>query len=40
MVFADALPRTSVGKIAKARLRTQLLPSSPESTQTIPQENA
>ena len=40
VVFTDALPRTSVGKIAKARLRTQLLPSSPESPPTIPQEDA
>jgi crotonobetaine/carnitine-CoA ligase len=40
VVFTDALPRTSVGKIAKAQLRTQLLPSSSESTQTTPQEHA
>jgi crotonobetaine/carnitine-CoA ligase len=49
VVFTDALPRTSVGKIAKARLRAQLLPASPappespespESPQTSPQENA
>jgi len=40
VVFTDALPRTSVGKIAKARLRTQLLPASPESPHTSPQEDA
>ena len=40
VVFTSALPRTSVGKIAKARLRTQLLSPSPESPQTSPQEDA
>jgi crotonobetaine/carnitine-CoA ligase len=43
VVFTDALPRTSVGKIAKARLRAQLLaPSaaSPDSPQTSLQEDA
>jgi carnitine-CoA ligase len=40
VVFTGALPRTSVGKIAKAQLRTQLLPASPASAQTSPQEDA
>ena len=40
VVFTDALPRTSVGKIAKAQLRTQLLPASTASPQPSPQEDA
>ena len=40
VIFTNALPRTSVGKIAKARLRTQLLPVSLESPQASPQEDA
>ena len=40
VVFTDALPRTSVGKIAKARLRSQLLPASPASPRNSPQEDA
>lgn len=40
VVFTDALPRTSVGKIAKAQLRTQFLPASPKSPHTCPQEDA
>jgi carnitine-CoA ligase len=40
VVFTDALPRTSVGKIAKAQLRTQLLPALPGSARTSSQEDA
>jgi acyl-coenzyme A synthetase/AMP-(fatty) acid ligase len=40
VVFAAALPRTSVGKIAKARLRAQLRPASPESPPHRPQEDS
>lgn len=40
VVFTDALPRTSVGKIAKNRLRTQLLSAVPELPHTSPQEGA
>jgi crotonobetaine/carnitine-CoA ligase len=43
VIFTDALPRTSVGKIAKARLRAQLLPTpaaSPNSPPTSLQEDA
>jgi carnitine-CoA ligase len=41
VVFTDALPRTSVGKIAKARLRSRLVPDSlPPTPQTSPVEDA
>jgi len=40
VLFTDALPRTSVGKVAKAQLRTQFLPASPESPRISSQENA
>ena len=40
VVFAAALPRTSVGKIAKARLRAQLRPAAPESPPHRPQEDS
>ena len=40
MLFTDALPRTSVGKVAKAQLRTQFLPASPQSPRISSQENA
>jgi len=39
VVFVDALPRTSVGKVAKAQLRTQLLSASPQSPPTVHQED-
>lgn len=40
VLFTDALPRTSVGKVAKAQLRTQFLPAPPESPRISSQENA
>ena len=40
VLFTDALPRTSVGKVAKAQLRTQFLPASPQSPRISSQENA
>ncbi|MFY9888109.1 MAG: AMP-binding protein [Streptosporangiaceae bacterium] len=40
VVFTGALPRTSVGKIAKAQLRSQFLPVSPTASQARHQEDA
>ncbi len=40
VIFADVLPRTSVGKIAKGRLRAQLIPGSPKTPQLSHKEDA
>ena len=40
VIFTDILPRTSVGKIAKAQLRSQLVPASTPAPQFSHQEDA